>query len=353
MSIFGTSHPKIIVNIDTTLDEVLLQYAVVLKDEPELDSYEVRAVRTGKRVFTNAGKHWIFQVKIHLWKYADPIAKYLELKSYEGTEVLLYRHSDGDPIYDTYWNEGRFFIQSVNESITDEKNKYDVLTLTFRSIDFIGIPLYDFSLCEHFSGNSYDSEFWELTNLVSGSSITGEQYVGSHGVSALHSSLENENGKLWNFKTKLISSITSDFEVTASIWKSGTSASCTRSVFLGLWASENYFAGIIVDSIYHNGKVYVLTADNGGRGVFNNAVEVVGLTPNIKTNYKITYNRTDNLLKFYYKDGSTWILITSITIADFDTRKYYAGIFMGIFNSNAIYPCYGDDLCVKYTPDGW
>lgn len=135
MSIFGTTHPKIIVNIDTTLDEVLLQHAVVLKDEPELDSYGVKAVRTGRRVFNNAGKHWLFQVKVHLWKYADPIAKYLELKSYEGTKVILYRRSDGDAVYDQQGNPVLFYLSSATSSYTDDTNKLDVLTLTFISVD--------------------------------------------------------------------------------------------------------------------------------------------------------------------------------------------------------------------------
>lgn len=139
MSIFGTSHPKIIVNIDTTLDEVLLQHAVVLKDEPELDTYAVRAVRTGKRVFTNAGKHWLFQVKIYLYKYADAEAKYLEFKGYEGTKVYLYRHADGNKIKTTDGVDVPFVIISINESYTDEHNKHDVLIITFRSTTYVAI----------------------------------------------------------------------------------------------------------------------------------------------------------------------------------------------------------------------
>ena len=135
--IFGIQAPKMIVNIDTTQDEVVLDYSVVLKDEPELDTFEAKSVRTGKRDLTNAGKHWIFQVKIHLWKYADPKAKYLELKSYEGTEVILYRHLDGEPIYDTYGNGGHFILFQIEEKYLEEIRKSDIIILTFRSIDYI------------------------------------------------------------------------------------------------------------------------------------------------------------------------------------------------------------------------
>lgn len=133
MSMFGTLFPKFIANPFTTRDEILLNYAVVLKDEPDPRNYNVEAVRTGKRVFTNEGKHWIFQVKIYLWKYADPETKYLELKGFEGTEVELFRHSDGEPFYSTNGLVCPFNLISVNESYTDPHNKYDVLILTFLS----------------------------------------------------------------------------------------------------------------------------------------------------------------------------------------------------------------------------
>ncbi len=137
MSLTGILYPKMIVNITTTLDEVLLQHAVVLKDQPEQDTHFVRAVRTGKRVFTNAGKHWLFQIKIYLYKYANAETKYLELKGYEGTKVYLHRHADGEMIYDTYNNAGAFILSSVAEEYTDEKNKYDVVILTFKSLNYI------------------------------------------------------------------------------------------------------------------------------------------------------------------------------------------------------------------------
>lgn len=166
MSIFGNSFPKIIVNIATTQDEVLLQHAVVLKDEPELDSYGVRAVRTGKRVFNNAGKHWLFQVKIYLWKYADAEAKYLEFKGYEGTKVWLYRRSDGSPFLDKENKIIPFIFLSADESYTDDFNLFDVLTLTFRSLDYTG---------DEAPFNPYDLDYEayylmnEITNTPQGS----------------------------------------------------------------------------------------------------------------------------------------------------------------------------------------
>lgn len=135
MSIFGTTCPKIIVDLNSSNSEVLLEYGVVLKDEPVPTNYHVKAIRTGTKYFTNAGKHWIFVVKIHLWKYEQPDAKYIELKSYEGTKVILYKRSDGDAVYDQQGNPALFYLSSATSSYTDDTNKLDVLTLTFISVD--------------------------------------------------------------------------------------------------------------------------------------------------------------------------------------------------------------------------
>ena len=135
MGMFGTERPKIIINIDSTQDEVPLYYWKTLLDEPEPDEYDKKAPRTGQRVFTLAGKHWIFKGEVNIWKYEDPAQAYLDYKSYEGMTVYVYRHSDGQPIYDQYNNIGKFCLVSVNEKYTDEYNKFEVLTLTFRSIE--------------------------------------------------------------------------------------------------------------------------------------------------------------------------------------------------------------------------
>lgn len=137
MSLTGVLAPKFIGNIATTRDEIDLFNSVILKDEADPDVYSVASVRTGKKVFTKAGKHWIFQVKVYLWKYANPEAKYLELKSYEGTQVLLYRHSDGSMFYDTYDNEGVFVMTSLVEDYIERNNFRDIVTLTFESAEFV------------------------------------------------------------------------------------------------------------------------------------------------------------------------------------------------------------------------
>jgi len=139
--LFGTDAPKMIVNLGITNDEVLLDYATIITDEPELYTDNIKAVRTGKRVYNYAGRHWIYKVRIHLWKYGSPTAKYASLKSYEGTKVKLYRHKDGLIMKDAKNNDAVFVLTSVNESYTDEYNLYDIVTLTFRSTEFIKTKL--------------------------------------------------------------------------------------------------------------------------------------------------------------------------------------------------------------------
>jgi len=133
MSLFGTEYPKFIGNPTTTRNEILLEHSVILKDEPQTDIYSSKSIKTGKRVFINAGRHWTFQVKVLLWKYADPSAKYAEIKAYETLDVEVYRHSDSYPIIDTYGNEGIFVLVSVDEDYFERVNYKDVLILTFLS----------------------------------------------------------------------------------------------------------------------------------------------------------------------------------------------------------------------------
>lgn len=132
MSIFGESYPKIY-DVDNTTD-IDLKYSVIIKDEPENKIYGVKSVRTGQRVLTNAGRHWIYEIKYYLYKETDPKSFYETLKDLVGKTLYLYRRSDGNAIK-TGASETPFTLTEIREFYTDINNLYDCLMLTFRSLE--------------------------------------------------------------------------------------------------------------------------------------------------------------------------------------------------------------------------
>lgn len=342
MSIFGIQPPKFIGNIGTTNDEILLDHCVVLKDRPVPEIYSAVALRTGKRYQTNAGKHWLFQAKIHLFKYADPEATYLQLKSFEGTEVVLYRRRDGAPIYDTFGNDGKFILSSVVEEYYEDAQLKDYAILTFESLDFIGAPA-SFALYEEdFSGNDYNEGLFYFSNGID-VEIQNEQLEGA----ALHTLTMGLNG---SFRTILQSTIDSDFEVVGEIWTNNTTNG-TSALLLGIRNTNNYWAGICVNNVHAAGwpkNVVALVAD-GSYSSFAHVTDS-GLSSLTRRFYKLTYRRSTNVLSFYYDDAGTWNLISTAEIEGFDSRKYYAGFFWGAYNANAT-TLHADNLSIKFSPE--
>lgn len=345
--IFGIQAPKMIVNIDTTQDEVLLDYAVVLKNEPELDTFEVKSVRTGKRVLTNAGKHWIFQVKIHLWKYADPKAKYLELKSYEGTEVILYRHSDGGPIYDTYNNQGVFILQSLDESITDEKNKFDVLILTFWSKEFIRRSLYSVPpshIFEPFIGNTFN------TLVLQASSQPGTPFSVS-GEELLFSGEYYDSGSQYftnkQFRAIIQSALATDISVSAYLRKTSSYSASTSKAIIGIWNGMGDYAGIGHGTIVNYDNACTIYRLNTGTEVIT---ELSALTIETGRYYKTVFDAFDETVKFYVSaDGTIWTYISIISVSGWKDKHFSVGIFAGATNINNN-SFAADNLTIDYSP---
>lgn len=137
--IFGTSAPKFIFNPLGTNETVLLDYVVVVKDEPEQKRIMHQSIFTGHREFIVLKKYWLFELKMHLYKYTTavdgktPQEKYDELKQYEGLNVRLYRHADGDYIKQPDATEASFFLETIDESYYQTTDYKDLLLLKFRS----------------------------------------------------------------------------------------------------------------------------------------------------------------------------------------------------------------------------
>jgi hypothetical protein len=86
MGILGTDEPKF---KDTDGNEVLLNYAYILKDEPEQYEIEHKSDVNGERSFDQNSLHWIYQIRINLFKYDNPEQKYNEIAAYRQNEVYL------------------------------------------------------------------------------------------------------------------------------------------------------------------------------------------------------------------------------------------------------------------------
>lgn len=348
--LFGIEAPKIIINPDTTKDEVALDYSVILQDEPEQDLFSVKAVRTGKRVFNNAGKHWIFKVKIHLWKYADPSAKYLELKSYVGTEVILYRHSDYEPIYDSYGNIGRFFLQPIVELYSDRRNKYDVLLLTFRSNNYIlssqfipGTNIFE----EDFEG---DPATWDWDNFAGNNSgdATQQYWQGDGGGSG--TPLELTRYIAQKFYLNVVIPDNRNIIILADM-KSGNVGT---DIALGVHKSNLDKGSCFFIALPYATKKVTL------QGAVNNFVSG-SWDYEYETNYdaykwnsfKIVYTRSSNSFNCYIKEDmtGTWQLLnpSPIVLPGFDALTLYAGIWERPYFTVAQPYCLADNLEIRLT----
>lgn len=118
---------------------VMMNYIVILKDEPEIDLIEHKSVINGHREFDYQGKHWIYEIRMHLYKCSNPRSKYEEIKQYEGSEVVLFRHSEAEPFKDANDDDVLFLITKIQEAYFDTTDYKDILIIRFESKDYIDL----------------------------------------------------------------------------------------------------------------------------------------------------------------------------------------------------------------------
>ena len=129
--ITGISSPKFIYDLGGANEAtVSLEYSVITENAPEPKLYEHVSVVNGHREIENVGRHWNFELRIHLFKYSDPLSKLNQIRAYEGKDVTLYAHGDG-PKFNQL-----FILASVEEAYWDTPDYKDVLILKFRSKDY-------------------------------------------------------------------------------------------------------------------------------------------------------------------------------------------------------------------------
>lgn len=136
--ITGTREPKF---LDQSGNTVLLEYAKILEDAPSYRIIEQESVLTNYINDIHVGLHWIFQVRIHLFKHGPntAITKYQELASYLGSDVYLWRHKEGNAFQDSSGSNILFRVKEVTPAYLETGDFKDIITITFRSKDLVDI----------------------------------------------------------------------------------------------------------------------------------------------------------------------------------------------------------------------
>ncbi len=136
MAIFGTASPKIVSGATT----IELDYAVILKSEPDEKSFVQENKLTGIDAHVDRGYHWNFEMRDHIYKYADPMAKYLALVALLGTEVNVYPHRDKTALSNAAGVVPFLFEEIIPEYIETVTYR-DALVLKFTSLAFVDLSL--------------------------------------------------------------------------------------------------------------------------------------------------------------------------------------------------------------------
>lgn len=121
-----------------------LLYAEIVKDEPVWDYIVHESIITGHRSVTMRGCHWVVELKIHTYKYANlddthDYNDFLQNLLYNDTSFTYYRHSNGVEFVDASANVVNFKLVEF-EPIEMESNDYkDALYVKFISLDFVKV----------------------------------------------------------------------------------------------------------------------------------------------------------------------------------------------------------------------
>jgi hypothetical protein len=129
----GTGSPKF---IGSDNHEVLLDFVVVLTDEPDYQVLEFNAEIDCKRYYFGRGYHWNYRIQVNLYKYWTkyhvPVkTKYDEIMKYLFDTVELSRHRDAPSF------SSSFFIYSIIPIYIERKDFRDGLIIDFRSCDLV------------------------------------------------------------------------------------------------------------------------------------------------------------------------------------------------------------------------
>ena len=136
--IFGTRIPKF---IDQSGNTVSLEYAKILEDAPSYRMVEQESVINNYINNIHLGVHWVFKVRIHLYKHgaSAAITAYNNLIQYLGTDVYLYPHSEGNTYKDSSGNDVLFRVQEVTPAYFETPDFKDIILMSFKSTKLVDL----------------------------------------------------------------------------------------------------------------------------------------------------------------------------------------------------------------------
>lgn len=136
-SIFGNSAPKFIADFGGTGEAtVLLNCWLTNKDEPVVKELIIESELTAERSIISRGEYWLFSGTVNLFKYgslAEIRAKFEEIYAWNKTNVVLYKHRDGEPYKDSGGSEVLFYMTVMPKNLMTLDFK-DLLVIEFRSL---------------------------------------------------------------------------------------------------------------------------------------------------------------------------------------------------------------------------
>lgn len=133
--IFGIAAGKFTNTAETAT--VLFVYDVLSPSWTVPREIENESVINAHREWTDIGSgydHAEFSVLVHIFKEADPAAKFTEIYAYNHSDVYFYPHADKDALQDSAGAKVKFHITQI-EPFCLEEPWYDVLRVIFKSKD--------------------------------------------------------------------------------------------------------------------------------------------------------------------------------------------------------------------------
>lgn len=134
-SIFGVAAPA----FESGVNTIALDHVVVLSEKFDEGNIQFESVINGFREWENIGDHYEIELQMFLYKYADPAAKYAELKTYHRTLVdKFYRRQDGQAFRNSDEDYVKFRFDQLIPSIIFSNGEFlDIVKLKFISADIL------------------------------------------------------------------------------------------------------------------------------------------------------------------------------------------------------------------------
>ena len=136
MSVFGKNEPKIKTSGDV---EIEIDNVVVINDHPDVVVKTFIEQFSGHKEKRYYGRHWVYEIRVNLFKYADPATSYNTFKGVLFDEVTLWRHRDGDQFKKPDGDDAKFYVSNVDIKYLEQNNYNDYLIIKFESAEIVNV----------------------------------------------------------------------------------------------------------------------------------------------------------------------------------------------------------------------